>query len=129
MKKLSPTDFRNIESRLSVLDRKDPKFKQQAQQDFQARYKGYDPKQFDQFLNYVSGDDYVAPKKKLVKPESYKTIPWDKMRKAIEQDRFVFEADGDLLLIPVQNIKYLQITPLPQPLPKDIVIRGASIVG
>jgi hypothetical protein len=51
-----------------------------------------------------------------------------KVRKAIEKDRFIFEVDGDLILIPVQNIKYFRLTPVPKALPKDLVIRGASII-
>jgi hypothetical protein len=51
-----------------------------------------------------------------------------KVRNAIEKDRFIFETDGDLMIIPVQNIKYLKLSPSPKALPKDLVIKGASIV-
>jgi hypothetical protein len=52
-----------------------------------------------------------------------------KVRKAIEMDRFYFEADGNLMIIPIQAIKYLSVTPLPEALPKDLVIRNASIIS
>ena len=52
-----------------------------------------------------------------------------KVRKALEMDRFYFEADGNLMIIPIQNIKYLSFAPLPTALPKDLVIRSASIVS
>ena len=63
------------------------------------------------------------------KKEDDPTTIVGKVRKAIEKDRFIFEADGDLMIIPVQNIKYLRLTPVPEALPKDLVIQGASIVG
>lgn len=52
-----------------------------------------------------------------------------KVKKALEKDRFMFEADGGLMIIPVQNIKYIRISPGPTTLPKDMVIQGATIVG
>ena len=51
-----------------------------------------------------------------------------KLRKGIEKDRFIFETDGDLMIFPVQNIKYFRLTPAPEALPEDLVIPGASIV-
>jgi hypothetical protein len=52
-----------------------------------------------------------------------------RVRKALEMDRFNFEADGKLMIIPIQNIKYLSFAPLPEAFPKDLVIRNASIVS
>ena len=49
------------------------------------------------------------------------------VRKAIEADRLVLEAGGDLILVPVQNIKYIHVTPGPITLPKDGVIRNVTI--
>jgi hypothetical protein len=51
------------------------------------------------------------------------------VRKALEADRLVLDADGDLILVPVQNIKYIHVTPGPILLPKDGVIRNVSILG
>jgi hypothetical protein len=51
-----------------------------------------------------------------------------RVRKALEMDRFYFETDGNLMIIPLQNIRYLSFSPLPAALPKDLVIRNASIV-
>ncbi len=50
------------------------------------------------------------------------------VKKAIDADKLVIEADGSLLMIPVRNIKYVQVTPLPDALPSG-VIRNAHIVG
>jgi hypothetical protein len=51
-----------------------------------------------------------------------------KVRKALDSDKLVVEADGSLLVIPMANIKYVAITPLPDALPAG-VLRHAHIVG
>lgn len=51
-----------------------------------------------------------------------------RVRKALEMDRFYFEADGNLMIMPMQNIRHLSFSPMPAALPKDLVIRNASIV-
>jgi hypothetical protein len=48
------------------------------------------------------------------------------VRKALEADRLLVEADGDLLFIPLANVKYLQVTPAPDVLP-SIVLRNARM--
>jgi hypothetical protein len=50
------------------------------------------------------------------------------IRKALETDRIVAEVGGSLLLIPMRNIKYIQITPSPEKLPPGI-LRGVQIVS
>jgi hypothetical protein len=50
------------------------------------------------------------------------------VKKALEADRILAEVDGSLLLIPIRNIKYIQITPSPEKLPAG-VLRGARIVS
>jgi hypothetical protein len=50
------------------------------------------------------------------------------VKKALEADRILAEIGGSLLLIPIRNIKYIQITPSPDKLPAG-VLRGAQIVG
>lgn len=35
------------------------------------------------------------------------------VRKALDQDKLAMEVDGDLIIIPMENIKYIQITPAP----------------
>ncbi len=49
------------------------------------------------------------------------------VKKALEADRIMVEADGELLLIPLRNVKYLQINPSPKELPVG-VLRGAQII-
>jgi hypothetical protein len=50
------------------------------------------------------------------------------VRKALESDKIVLEAQGDLMIIPVRNIKYIQVSPAPDELPKG-VLRNARIAG
>jgi len=48
------------------------------------------------------------------------------VKKALEAERIMAEVGGSLLVIPVRNIKYIQITPSPEKLPKE-VLRGAWV--
>jgi hypothetical protein len=50
------------------------------------------------------------------------------VRKALEADRILAEIGGSLLVIPIRNIKYIQITPSPEKLPAG-VLRAAQIVS
>ncbi len=49
------------------------------------------------------------------------------VRKALEADRLLVEVDGNLLFIPLSNVKYLQVTPAPDALPST-VLRNARLV-
>jgi len=49
------------------------------------------------------------------------------VRKALDVDRILVEVDGNLLFIPLGNVKYLQIIPAPDVLPSN-VLRGARLV-
>ncbi|CAE6885341.1 MULTISPECIES: hypothetical protein [Pseudomonas] len=49
------------------------------------------------------------------------------LRKQLETPMLSIEVDGDLLMIPRESIKYLQISPAPLSLP-DPVIRGAEVI-
>ena len=51
------------------------------------------------------------------------------VKKAIDADKFIIETDGDLMIIPSQNIKYFHITPGPKALPQDDVLRNVSILS
>ena len=50
------------------------------------------------------------------------------VRKALESDKLVLEAQGDLMVIPIRNIKYIQVSPAPDELPQG-VLRNARIAG
>ncbi len=48
------------------------------------------------------------------------------MREFLKIDPLVFEVEGQLMMIPLHNVKYLQAGPAPEVLPKE-VIRGAIV--
>lgn len=48
------------------------------------------------------------------------------VQKALEKDKFVAEVSGHLIIVPFQNVKYIQVSPVPEALPRDI-IRMASL--
>ncbi len=39
------------------------------------------------------------------------------VKKAIDADKIVLEVDGNLLVVPMRNIKYIQVSPAPPHLP------------
>jgi len=43
------------------------------------------------------------------------------IKRAIEADKLVLEADGDLLVIPFKSVKYVQVSPAPARLPTGIL--------
>ena len=50
------------------------------------------------------------------------------IRKAIEADKLSLEIQGALFVVPMRNVKYVQITPAPEALPQGI-IRGAMLLS
>ena len=50
------------------------------------------------------------------------------IKKALESDKIMAEVDGRLVIIPVRNVKYIEISPAPPKLPKGVLL-GAEIVG
>lgn len=49
------------------------------------------------------------------------------VKKAIDANKLAFEADGDLFIVPMSNVKYVQVSPAPEALPGG-VIQGATFV-
>jgi hypothetical protein len=50
----------------------------------------------------------------------------ESMKKALESDKLVIEAEGRLVVIPWGSIKYVEVTPLPPAVPSGS-IKGARI--
>jgi hypothetical protein len=50
-----------------------------------------------------------------------------KMKDVLENKHFLIEADGAMLFIPVDNIKYMQVYPSPEKLP-SYAVQGATII-
>ncbi len=49
-----------------------------------------------------------------------------RVQKALDSNQLAMEVDGEMLVIPMNNVKYLQVNPTPRNLP-DTVIRGGSL--
>lgn len=49
------------------------------------------------------------------------------VKKAIEANKLAIEAEGILFIIPIENVKYIQVSPAPEALPTG-VIRNAVII-
>ena len=52
------------------------------------------------------------------------TFVSEALRKAIQADRFVVEVEGNLVVIQMRNVNYVELIPVPEQLP-DGAIRGA----
>ena len=50
------------------------------------------------------------------------------IKKAFESDKIMAEVEGRLVIIPVRNVKYIEVSPAPQKLPKGVLL-GAEIMG
>ena len=50
----------------------------------------------------------------------------DRVQKALVANQLAIEVDGELFVIPMNNIKYLQVNPAPEKLP-DTGIRGGAL--
>jgi hypothetical protein len=91
------------------------------------RQEGLMPKLVHAVIHFIDGTSI-----KLVWPRQENVdrfVIMQNIRKAIEADKLVLSTDGDLMLIPTQNIKYIHLTPGPVALPQDGVIKDVQIVG
>ena len=50
------------------------------------------------------------------------------VKRAIDSERLTLEVDGDLLVIPMRNVKYAQVSPAPDHLPQG-VLRKARLIS
>ena len=48
-----------------------------------------------------------------------------RVQAALDSRQLAFEIDNELLVIPTNNIKYLQINPRPEMLPETVIVGGA----
>jgi hypothetical protein len=56
----------------------------------------------------------------------YKIV--SRVEKALEADKLAIEIGGELFVIPMNNIKYMQVSPAPDKLPESVV-RGGSLIS
>ena len=57
--------------------------------------------------------------------ENYHQIA-SRVQKALDANQLALEVEGELFVIPMNNVKYLQVNPAPEKLP-DSVIRGGTL--
>jgi len=51
-----------------------------------------------------------------------------RVQKALDANKLAVEIDGELFVVPMSNVKYLQVTPAPEKMPETI-IRGGSLIN
>ena len=51
-----------------------------------------------------------------------------RVEKALDADKLATEIGGELFVIPMNNIKYMQVYPAPEKLP-ETVIRGGALIS
>ena len=52
-----------------------------------------------------------------------------KLEDVLKNRYMLFEADSTFLLIPFENVKYVQLYPAPDAVPGHAYIKGASVTG
>ena len=50
-----------------------------------------------------------------------------RVQKALDANKLAIEIDGELFVIPMNNVKYLQVTPAPEKMPETIIRDGSLI--
>jgi len=48
----------------------------------------------------------------------------NRVQKALDANQFAIEIDGEMFVIPMNNIKYLQVNPAPEKLPSSVIQGG-----
>lgn len=52
-----------------------------------------------------------------------------KLEDVLKRRYALFEADGNLMMIPFENVKYVQLYPAPADIPDHTYVKGASVTG
>src|SRR5215813_7244379 len=76
-------------------------------------------------IHYMDGSEMKLDMPVQTPNESAQVI---KLKEALAARHLVVEADGALLIIPFENVKYIQAYPAPKKLPEH-AIRAASFSG
>ena len=51
----------------------------------------------------------------------------ERIQKALDANKLAIEIDGELFVMPMNNVKYLQLTPAPEKMPETIIRDGSLI--
>ena len=49
------------------------------------------------------------------------------VKRALDAEKVIVEVDGDLLIIPMKNVKYFHLTPAPDHIPQGVIRNGRLI--
>jgi hypothetical protein len=49
------------------------------------------------------------------------------LKNALEADQFVAEVEGQLMVIPMRNVKYIVVSPAPKTLPKGVILNARFV--
>jgi len=52
-----------------------------------------------------------------------------KLDDVLKKRHLLFEADSTFMMVPFENVKYVQVYPAPPDVPGHTYIKGASVVG
>jgi hypothetical protein len=75
-------------------------------------------------LCYMDGTEQQF---EYVRPEEVQSLS-SRIQEALKLNQVLIEVDDRLLVIPMQNLKAIEISPVPQKLP-NFVIRNARLIG
>ncbi|MEW6077886.1 MAG: hypothetical protein AB1724_08750 [Thermodesulfobacteriota bacterium] len=76
-------------------------------------------------IHFMDGSKIVFKYPKITEKEAATLA--GKVKKALDQDKIVVKTFDSLIVMPVSNIKYIQVTPPPDALPAG-VLQNAEIV-
>jgi hypothetical protein len=76
-------------------------------------------------IHFMDGTKIVFKYPELTDTEA--SMIASKVKKALDQDKIVVQTYDSVIVIPVANIKYIQVTPPPDALP-DGILKKAQIV-
>jgi hypothetical protein len=74
-------------------------------------------------IHFTDGSKMGLSFPKQVKSDETVSV---RLEKILDRAALLVEADGALLVVPLSNVKYLQVSPAPPKLP-DYVIKDASV--
>ena len=52
-----------------------------------------------------------------------------KLSDVLSKRYMLFETDGTLMMVPFENVKYVQVYPAPPDIPGQVYIKGATVAG
>ncbi len=57
------------------------------------------------------------------------TFVSEALRKALEAERLVLEVEGNLVVIQMRNVKYVELIPVPEQLPEGVIVGARHVAA